>query len=520
MKKQRILALGLAAVLCASALTGCGSGTSDTSSDTSADTSTDTSADTATSDDGSLVIAMDADVSTLHPSDYSTTVELNILNQIYDSLIYMNPDGTEEPEARLAERYEVSDDGLTYTFYLRDDITFHDGTAITADDVVFSLELYQDSEYQNTYVTGLDYAEALDETTVVCYLETPYAPFLLGISFVHIASKDYYESSPEEFASNPIGSGAYQFESRTKGSNVVLSAYEGYYRGVASISQVTFEVVPSQSTMAVALQTGEIGFAEIEATNLSQLEGVEGITTQEVSTSNFVYVTMNLEQEPFDNVLVRQAINYAINRENIVLVCYEGAATVNSSICSPERLGYSDELFQYEYDPDKAMELLAEAGIETPYDLGEILVSESSADLATVLQSDLSAVGLEVTISTKEFNAYISDLTSGSYGISALSMTLDGDTQMLEMAFCTDYIGTANNARYSDSEMDALFDQARTETDSDKRAEILFEALEKAQEEAIYAAICNPVTIFAYNSDLQVPEIAYEGIYFLYDFSW
>ena len=508
MRKKRILALALAAALTASALTGCGGKTSGNSQTASAP------------EDGGLVVAMDADVDTLHPSDYSTTVEVNVLNQIYDPLIYMNPNGAEDPEPRLAERYEVSEDGLTYTFYLRDDITFHDGTAITADDVVFSLEMYQDSEYQNTYVTGLDYAEAVDDTTVVCHLATPYAPFLLGISFVHIASKDYYEESPEEFVSNPIGSGPYQFESRTKDTNVVLKAYDKYYRGVASIPKVTFEVIPSQSTMAVALQTGEINFAEIDAVNLPQLENAKNITTQNVATSGFAYVTMNLDREPFDNVLVRQAINYALNRENIILVCYEGAAELNSSLCSPERFGYSEDLMQYEYNPEKAKELLAEAGIETPYNLGEILVDESNSSLAAVIQNDLKAVGLETSIATKEFNAYINDLTNGTYGISALTMTLEGDTQMLEMAFCTDYIGTANNARYSDPEMDELFAEARVETDSTKRAELFYNILEKAQEEAIYAPICNPLTIFAYNSNLQVPEIPYEGLYSLYDFSW
>ncbi len=165
------------------------------------------------------------------------------------------------------------------------------------------------------------------------------------------------------------------------------------------------------------------------------------------------------------------------------------------------------------------MELLAEAGIETPYNLGEILVDESNSDLATVLQADLAAVGLQCTISTKEFNAYISDLTSGTYGISVLNMTLDGDTQNLEMAFCTDYIGTANNARYSDPEMDELFAEARTETDTDLRADIFHEIFEKAQDEAIYAVICNPLTIFAYNTELNVPQIDYEAKYYVYDFS-
>ena len=467
-----------------------------------------------------LVIAVDADVDTLHPTDFSTTVELNVLNQLYDTLMYMNPDGTHDPEPRIAESYEISEDGLDYTFHLRDDVTFHDGTPVTAEDVVFSIELYQASEYQGSPISMLAGVEATDEKTVVCHLDTPYAPFLKGILNPFICSKAYYESDPDAFVTNPIGSGPYKFVSRTTGSSIVLEANEDYYRGAPTIKNLNFEVIPDTTTKAIALQTGEIGFAEIDSSVLAQLEANPAITVTEVPTSSFCYVSMNLEKEPFDNVLVRQAINYAINRENLVTVCFEGEAEVNSNICAKSRSGYSEDQFQYTYDPEKAKELLAEAGITTPYDLGEILVAEKYSNLATVIQNDLKAVGLEVTISVKEFNAYISDLTSGNYSITALNMTLEGDTQTLEMAFTTDYIGTANNARYSDAEMDELFNQTRSEIDPDKRLELFDRILSKAQDEAIYAVLCNPLTLYAYSADLNCPEFAFEGNYFVYDFAW
>lgn len=467
-----------------------------------------------------LVIAVDADVDTLHPSDYSTTVEHDILSQIYDPLMYMNPDGTHDPEPRIAESYEVSEDGLDYTFHLREDVTFHDGTPLTSADVKFSLELYMESEYQGSQVTGLASVDTPDDYTVICHLESAYSPFMLGVCQVNIASKAYYESSQDDFVNNPVGSGPYKYVGRNNGSNVTLEAYEDYYRGAASIKNVTFDVIPDQSTTAIALQTGEVNFATIESASIAQLQANDTISIAEVATSGFTYVSMNTEKEPFNNVLVRQAINYAINRENIVAVCYDGEAEVNSNICSKDRFGYSEDQLQYSYDPDKAAELLAEAGIETPYDLGELLVAEKYSNIATVLQSDLAAVGLNVTIGVKEFNSYIGELTSGNYDITALEMTLDGDSQNLEMAFTTDYIGTANNARYSDENMDALFAQTRTETDTDARAELFDQILTKAQDEAIYAVICNPLTLFAYNSDLQCPEFPFEGIYSIYDFSW
>ena len=471
-------------------------------------------------DKSDIVVAVDADVDTLHPTDFSTTVELGVLNQIYDTLLYYSPDGTKDPEPRIAESYEISDDGLDYTFHLRDDVTFHDGTPVTADDVVFSIELYKASEYQGSQISMLSSVEATDEHTVVCHLDAPYSPFLQGICSPMIASKAYYESSEDDFVNNPIGTGPYKFVSRAKGSNIKLEANEDYYRGAPEIKEVTFEVIPDSSTKAIALQTGEVNFAEIDSATKPQLEANPAITIAEVPTSAFSYIAMNTEKEPFNDVKVRQAINYAIDRDNLVAVCYDGEAEVNSNICAKERFGYSDDQFQYTYDPEKAKELLAEAGIETPYDLGEILVAEKYSNLATVIQNDLKAVGLDVTISVKEFNSYISDLQNGSYGITALNMTLEGDTQTLEMAFTSDYIGIANNARYSDEEMDKLFEQARTETDNDKRAEIFNEIFTKVQDEAIYAVMCNPMTLYAYNSDLSCPEFVLEGNYYLYDFSW
>ena len=471
-------------------------------------------------DKSDIVVAVDADVDTLHPTDFSTTVELGVLNQIYDTLLYYSPDGTKDPEPRIAESYEISDDGLDYTFHLRDDVTFHDGTPVTADDVVFSIELYKASEYQGSQISMLSSVEATDEHTVVCHLDAPYSPFLQGICSPMIASKAYYESSEDDFVNNPIGSGPYKFVSRAKGSNIKLEANEDYYRGAPEIKEVTFEVIPDSSTKAIALQTGEVNFAEIDSATKPQLEANPAITIAEVPTSSFSYIAMNTEKEQFNDVKVRQAINYAIDRDNLVAVCYDGEAEVNSNICAKERFGYSDDQFQYTYDPEKAKELLAEAGIETPYDLGEILVAEKYSNLATVIQNDLKAVGLDVTISVKEFNSYISDLQNGSYGITALNMTLEGDTQTLEMAFTSDYIGIANNARYSDEEMDKLFEQARTETDNDKRAEIFNEIFTKVQDEAIYAVMCNPMTLYAYNSDLSCPEFVLEGNYYLYDFSW
>ena len=153
-------------------------------------------------------------------------------------------------------------------------------------------------------------------------------------------------------------------------------------------------------------------------------------------------------------------------------------------------------------------------------DLGTILVAEKYQNIAVVLQEDLADIGLNTTIRTEEFNTYIKSLTSGNYDLCALEMTLEGDTQQLALAFTSDWIGMANNARYSDEQMDALFAAAAVETDVEKRAEIFNEIFTKAQDEAIYAVICNPEIIFACNANLKVPAFVLEGYYYVNQFAW
>ena len=468
----------------------------------------------------SLTVALAADVDSLHPSDYSTNIESQILDQVYDTLLYMDMSGSKDPEPRLAETWDVSDDGMTYTFHLRKDATFHDGTPVTAQDVVFSLELYQNSNYQNGYVDGLDSAESTDDYTVICHMQHPYSPFLLGVSRVRIASKNYYETSPDTFASQPMGSGPYCFVSREKGSKIILDAYAKYYRGEAAIKHVTFKIIPDATTKAIALQTGEVNFGVIDSSSILALKGNDRIDIERIQSSSFTYVSMNLEKAPYDNQLVRQAINYALDRQTITDICYDGEAEVNSNLCSKERLGYTEEQKKYDYDPEKAKELLKEAGITTPYDLGSMLVPERYSNIATVVQSQLHEVGLEVKIEVKEFNAYISDLTQGNYGITALNMTLEGDTQQMALALTTDYIGMANNARFSDPEIDDLFEKSGESNDQEERKELYNEIFSKVQELAVYGAICNPYQLFAHNRELNCSQIGYEGFYYIYDFSW
>lgn len=268
------------------------------------------------------------------------------------------------------------------------------------------------------------------------------------------------------------------------------------------------------------MQTGEVDFASITESNYSSLDGQEGIVIDTVPMSRFGFVAMNHEKYPYSEVKFRQAVAYAIDRQNMVDVALDGFGTVNSNILSPLRFGYSEDQPKYEYDPEKAKALLAELSIATPYDLGTMYVAEKYSTQAQVIQNDLAQVGLNVTIEVLEFNAYLSKLMGGDYGISVLAMSLEGSTQEFELAFEGKYIGGANNARYSDPEVDQWFADAVAAVDESARYDIYNKIFTKVQEDAVYVVLYNTEGLYAHSTSLVCHPFALEGRFYIYDFAW
>ncbi len=467
-----------------------------------------------------IVIALTADTALLHPADFTTTNEMDVLSQLYDTLYLISLDGN-EPQPRIATSYEISEDGLQYTFHINQEATFHDGTPIKASDVVFSANLYKNSVAQNSKVTGMASVEAIDDYTVVFTTETVYAPFLESIMDIYVASEAYFNSAgPDAFVNQPVGSGPYKFIRHDIGNKIVMEAYDGYYLGEAAIKDITFKVLSDNTTVSVALQTGEVDFAPIEGSNYFNLEGKEGVSITQYNMSRFGFISMNFEMAPYDNVKFRQAVSYAINRQEVIDLALDGFGTVNSNILTPARFGYSDDQPKYDYKPEKAKELLAECGIQTPYDLGTMYVVDAYSTLAQVIQSDLAAVGLNVNIERLEANAFYGKLFAGECGITVLAMTLEGNTQVLEMAFLPENIGRANNVRYSDPEVTQWFKDAVSAINETERFEIYNKIFTKVQEQAVYVVLYNTVGLFAHSSDLKGMNFELEGRYYVYNFSW
>lgn len=501
---KKLLALSLALVMTLS-LVACGGGDN---------------ADAGTTSD-KVVIAMDADYQTLNPANWTTRQERVIDNQIYDTLLTYSYEDPSVLVGKIAKSWEISDDAMCYTFHLNENVTFHDGTPLTAEDIEFSIELTAASAAQGGNVAGYDHCEIIDDHTINVYTSSPFAPFLSNLSLVLIGSKAYYESAGEEaFAQQPIGCGPYKFVSHNEGDKVELVAYDDYYMGAPSIKNITVKIISDQSAMAIGIQTGDINFAEIDAPILATLDGVDGVTVTPANTTTFGFVAMNTEKEPFNNAKFRQAINYALDRQTIIATVVEGAAVENSNLLSADRFGYSDSQKQYTYDVAKAKELLTECGYGDGYDLGTVVVADQYKLLAQVVQDNLAAVGLTCTLEVLEFNAYLNKLRQGDFNLTCLQMTMEGDTQNMAMVVTEEYIGMANNARWHNDQVEEWFQTAVVTVDDAERAAIYNDIFSLVQEEAVYAVLYNPTMLYAHSSNLKIHTLPLEGNFYVYDFSW
>ena len=251
-----------------------------------------------------LVIAIKADVNTLHPTDHRTTAEMDIVTQIYDT--FTKKARNKDPEPRPHHYESVRTGRLHVPPPERCYVPRR--YACESERRCVSAKLYQESIYQNAMVAGMESVEALDEYTVVFKTSTVYAPFLQSIMGLHVASEAYYNSvDADTFANRPIGSGPYKFVDREVGSKILLEAHEDYYLGAPPIKNVTYRVIPDDTTIAVGLQTGEIDFAAIAPSIYATLKGQKGVEIDEYPMSRFGFISVSHEKYPYNQTKFRQA---------------------------------------------------------------------------------------------------------------------------------------------------------------------------------------------------------------------
>jgi len=486
-------------------------------------------------DEQTLIYARGGDSTSLDFASTSDGESSRVTRNIFESLVTYDKDSFEIVPA-LAQDWDISEDGKIYTFYLEENVKFHDGTDFNADAVKLNFERWSDPNHEYAfldegYVYALyeslfggyqgDEGHVIDEINVIddyeieFVLKEPLGPFLqnLGSHYFAITSPAALEEYGPDIDENPVGTGPFKFVSWSKDEQIVLEKFEDYRKdGLPKLDKVIYEVIPDNAARLIALRSGEVDIIDdVNPDEGENLEAEDGLELYAREANNVGFLGFQVEKEPLDDKLVRQAISHAIDTEALVEALYSGYAEEGTSLLPPGYLGYDETLEGYEFDLDKAEELLAEAGYEDGVDI-EFWVMPVSRPympdpekVAEIIQNDLDKIGVNAEIVREEWAPYIEKTTDGEHEMFLLGWSgSNGDPDyFLTSLLHGDSIGGENRAFYSNEEVDKLLDEAKRTVDEDERADLYVEAQELILEDAPSVFMVHSTPLVAARSEVK-----------------
>ncbi len=467
-----------------------------------------------------IVIAQGVDATTMDPHMHAETTTTNAITNMYDRLLVRDHDMDLQPQ--LALSVEPLDD-LTWEVKLREGIEFHNGEPFNAETVKFNIERIIDPENQSPQIADLnavEKVEVIDEYTAHIITYEPY-PVMAGRLNLPMVPKDYIlENGQEYFAQNPIGTGPYVFVSWTRDESIVFEANEDYWQGAPAIKKITIKPVPESSTRIAELQTGAVDLIVNVPPHQADVIDADPVTKIEtVPSGRFIFISLNTQREGImQDKKVRQALNHAVDIDTIIDTVLEGYGYKSTQPLTPLDFGYDDSIEGYEYNPEKARDLLAEAGypdgisIELGSPSGRYVMDR---EVAEAVAGQLAEVGVEAELNVQEWGVYVGKVlekeAEEAYLIGWGTALFDSDATLYPwfrtgMRFAT----------YSDSQVDEYLDEARTVLDEEEREDLYHQALEIIMEDAPFILLYQQEDLYGLSADLQW-EPRPDELIFVYD---
>src|SRR5215212_9811108 len=443
-----------------------------------------------------IIFSVGTDIDELDPRTTDTQEGYTVAANVYDCLVLYDL-GATTLRPGLAESWEISDDGLVYTFKLRQGVSFHDGEPFNADAVVTwynsidpdAADTQYDASrmvYSADFITNwIDTVEAADEFTVRMTLPDPYAPLLanLAIPIAGIPSPAAVAKGLDYVMVNPSGTGAFKLASPddwTRDSQMVLQANPDYWGGAPKVEQFIVRVIPESSTRLQSLEAGEIDIAwALIPEDVEKTRDNPDLVVVEAAGLNTNAVEFNVTKDPFTTKEIRQALNYAVNKQELSDGLYNGNMVPAGGVLPPVDWAFNPDLKSYPYDPDKAKELLATAGFDESNPLTFTFMAYTISRgfnpagdrLATAVQDFWSKVGVKATSQTEEWTQYRADRAKGKFQASLGGWQGDnGDPDnFLATFFYSVNKGGGNTAFYDNPKVDDLLVQAVRVSDMEER---------------------------------------------------
>jgi peptide/nickel transport system substrate-binding protein len=460
---------------------------------------------------GNLIAAIAGEPDQLDPQKTSAYFSFEVLENVFDTLV--EPDDNLEMRPALAESWDVSPDQLVWTFHLRKGVTFHDGSPFTADDVVYSYRRIIDQQLANVdKFSAVSGVAAADPATVRITVKQP-TPNLLtnlgGFKGMAIVQRKNVESG--QIATHPVGTGPFAFQGQKSGDSITLKANPAYWAGAPRVSGVTFRFISEPSTALSALQAGEIDWTDsIPAQRVAQLKDDDSLTLAVTPSNDYWYFALNEARPPWNDVRVRQAIAYAIDRSAVVQATSYGTA-VGNQLAIPKGNPWYTPYDTYRHDIDKAKSLLRDAGA-APKSLDMLVTSEypETVTAAQIIADNLAPLGITVNIRTVDFATWLDEQNNGHFDM--LMMGWLGNIDPDDFYYAQHHTdGTSNAQKFSNGEVDRLLDAGRVETNRNARADDYAKAATIIADEVSYIYLYNPSVIQAWTTGLSGYEARRDG---------
>ncbi len=473
-----------------------------------------------------LVFGRGGDSVSLDPARVTDGESFKVTQNLFETLVNFGKQDT-EIHPGLAKEWKAEEDGLTYTFQLEEGVKFHDGTDFNAEAVVANFERWangsgKDFYYYSSMFGGykgdeghvIESVTADGDYTVVFKLKRPQAPFLknLAMSPFAIASPAAIEEKGDKFGDSPVGTGPFKFVEWKRNDSITIEKNEDYWiADLPKLDKVVFRAIPDNSARLNALNTGEIDLADgVNPADGANVEGNNDLQLFERPSMNVGYLGLTNTRPPFDKVEVRQAINHAINKQAIVDAFFEGRAEVAKNPMPPVISGYNDDIKGYDFNPEKAKELLAKAGLPDGFEM-ELWAMPvprpympDGQKVAEVIQSNLADIGVKAKIVSFEWATYLEKARNGEADAFMLGWTGDnGDADnFLYVLLDQDNIGSNNYAYYKNDALHKLLIEAQSEINEDKRNELYGQAQEIIFEDAPWVPLAHSTPLLAGKANL------------------
>ncbi len=491
---------------------------------------------------GTLVRAMTSEPAQIDPQGAPSSGLSLALPYLFDTLVVRDLDNSLHP--LLAESWDVADDGKTITFKLKKGLKFHDGTPLNAEAVKFTFERFKETGAASPIyggVTQIAGIEAVDDLTVRFSFEQPAANFWSTISmpYAGIISPASAQKVAAAGEGHLVGSGPFMLGEWLPGQSITLLRNPDYAwgpplvenRGAPYLDAFVFKVIPDASTQLAALQAGEVDVLFVnQPAHKETLEKNASVQLEDAVLNSLIYLGFNCQKPPFDDVQVRQALSHAVNKAEILELALGGLGQVAFAPLPPTLPGFDPALQDHElgYDPQKAQELLVAAGFQQKDDgvwerdgqtlKGVLLTSNRAPNeaIATVLQSQLKAIGVSVEIQQLDSKAVMDATAAGQFDL--LLWRYDwNDPDALNIYLATNRIGRTNRVGYSNPAVDALLEQGAHEMDQAARHELYVEAQKLILNDAPWQPLYIPIDVIAMSKKVEGATVGYMGRLLLND---